>query len=101
MPDKVPKPVLWYPFKETVYAFDEMGRAELRHTPELKDFHRFIVNETDAGRLFRQEKVSMIPVTLLEPQPGDKVFDMCAAPGSKTIQILEYLHQKKQDKVEN
>ena len=44
-----------------------MGRAELRHTPELKDLHRFIVTETETGRLFRQEKVSMIPVTLLKP----------------------------------
>lgn len=26
---------------------------------------------------------------------------MCAAPGSKTIQIIEYLHQNNQDKVQN
>jgi 16S rRNA C967 or C1407 C5-methylase (RsmB/RsmF family) len=78
-----------------------MGRAELRHTPELKEFHRFIVTETETGRLFRQEKVSMIPVTLLNPKPGEKVLDMCAAPGSKTIQILEYLHLNKQDKVQS
>jgi len=62
-----------------------MGRAELRHTPELKDFHRFIINETENGRIFRQEKVSMVPVTLLNPKNGDKILDMCAAPGSKTI----------------
>ena len=43
----------------------------------------------------------MIPVTLLRPRPGEKVLDMCAAPGSKTIQILEYLHQNKQDKVQS
>lgn len=34
----------------------------------------------------------MIPVTLLKIEPHHKVIDMCAAPGSKTIQILEYLH---------
>lgn len=62
-----------------------MSRAELRHNSELKDFHRFIVTETETGRIFRQEKVSMIPVTLLKPRPGDSVLDMCAAPGSKTI----------------
>ena len=62
---KAPEPVLWYPAKDTVYSFNEMGRAELRHTPELKAFHRFIVTETDTGRILRQEKVSMIPVVLL------------------------------------
>lgn len=36
----------------------------------------------------------MIPVTLLNIEPHHAVMDMCAAPGSKTIQILEYLHQK-------
>ena len=35
----------------------------------------------------------MIPVTLLQIKPEHKVLDMCAAPGSKTIQILEYLHK--------
>jgi multisite-specific tRNA:(cytosine-C5)-methyltransferase len=51
------------------------------------------VDETENGRIFRQEKVSMIPVTLLDVQPHHAVLDMCAAPGSKTIQILESLHQ--------
>lgn len=35
----------------------------------------------------------MIPVTLLKIEPHHLCLDMCAAPGSKTIQILEYLHQ--------
>jgi len=51
----------------------------------LKQFHRFIVTETESGRLFRQEKVSMIPVTLLNIEPSHAVLDMCAAPGSKSI----------------
>lgn len=29
----------------------------------------------------------MAPVTLLDPQPGEKVCDLCAAPGGKTTQI--------------
>lgn len=52
-----------------------------------------MVSENENGRLFRQEKVSMIPVTCLNVEPHHKVLDMCAAPGSKTIQILEYMHQ--------
>ena len=58
--------MLWYPQEGTVYTFNELSRVELRQNPKLKDFHRFIVTETESGRLFRQEKVSMIPVTLLK-----------------------------------
>lgn len=42
----------------------------------------------------------MVPVTLLNVKPGDKVLDMCAAPGSKTIQLLEAInHGKDVDRV--
>ncbi|MBI1934288.1 hypothetical protein HYS30_01350, partial [Candidatus Peregrinibacteria bacterium] len=39
------------------------------------------------GGFYIQEAASMLPVTLLDPQPGDAVLDMSAAPGSKTTQI--------------
>ena len=35
----------------------------------------------------------MLPVELLSISPTDRVFDMCASPGSKTLQILEILSQ--------
>ena len=35
----------------------------------------------------------MIPPLLLDIKPGHSVLDMCAAPGSKTAQIIEMLHQ--------
>lgn len=91
--DKTPQEVLWYPLPGMVYSFNEMSRVELRKNILLKQFHRFIVTETESGRLFRQEKVSMIPVTLLKIQPNHAILDMCAAPGSKSIQILETLHE--------
>ncbi|MFM7310517.1 MAG: hypothetical protein ACKOZY_07900 [Flavobacteriales bacterium] len=33
----------------------------------------------------------MLPPVLLDIQPGQTVVDMCAAPGSKTAQIIELL----------
>lgn len=40
-----------------------------------------------AGLGHAQEEVSMLPVRLLDPRPGDRVLDLCAAPGGKTAQI--------------
>jgi len=40
-----------------------------------------------AGLYQSQEEVSRLPVTLLDPQPGERVLDLCAAPGNKTAQI--------------
>jgi len=43
--------------------------------------------EYQAGFYHIQEEVSMIPPLLLDPQPGERVLDLCAAPGNKTMQI--------------
>jgi len=39
------------------------------------------------GHTYMQEAASMLPIELLDPQPGEAVLDMAAAPGSKTTQI--------------
>ena len=50
--------------------------------------------EYRSGLLDIQEQVSMYPVMLLDPQPGEHVLDMCAAPGSKTMQIAGRMSQR-------
>lgn len=44
------------------------------------------------GWIYGQEEVSAIPVTVLDPQPGETVLDVAAAPGSKATQIAETVH---------
>lgn len=39
------------------------------------------------GHFYFQEASSMLPVELLDPQPGENILDMAAAPGSKSTQI--------------
>lgn len=39
------------------------------------------------GHTYIQEASSMLPVALLDPQPGERILDMAAAPGSKSTQI--------------
>ncbi|XP_029647246.2 RNA cytosine C(5)-methyltransferase NSUN2 [Octopus sinensis] len=80
----------WYP--------DELGwqlnfsRKEVRNNTALEKLHKFLISETESGNISRQEAVSMIPPILLDVKPHHKVLDLCAAPGSKTAQLIEFLH---------
>ncbi|MFI4977033.1 MAG: RsmB/NOP family class I SAM-dependent RNA methyltransferase [Caulobacterales bacterium] len=39
------------------------------------------------GRWWVQDAAAAIPVRLLDPQPGETVLDLCAAPGGKALQV--------------
>ncbi len=41
----------------------------------------------EAGVYYLQEASAMAPVALLDPQPGERICDLCAAPGGKATQI--------------
>jgi len=47
-----------------------------------------------AGLYYLQEPSAMAPVVLLDAKPGDKVLDLCAAPGGKSTQIAAQLQGK-------
>ena len=42
-----------------------------------------------AGLFHIQEASSMVPAAVLAPRPGDRVLDLCAAPGNKTAQLAQ------------
>ena len=85
-----PHPLPWYP-DSLAWQLD-LSRTQLRKVDSLKDLHEFMKNESEIGSITRQEAVSMIPPLFLDVKPHHRVLDMCAAPGSKTFQILEALH---------
>lgn len=60
--------------------------------PDRRDIGNLL--EHAAGQIYVQEAASMIPPLILEPKPGDSILDMCAAPGSKTSQIAQYMNNK-------
>lgn len=64
----------------------------VRKFPPFSAFQKFLVSETSVGNISRQEVVSMIPPMLMDLKPGMTVLDMCAAPGSKSAQLLEMIH---------
>ena len=62
------------PWEPNGFYYDPQSR------PGLHVFH-------EAGVYYLQEASAMAPVALLDPQPGERVCDLCAAPGGKTTQI--------------
>jgi 16S rRNA C967 or C1407 C5-methylase (RsmB/RsmF family) len=66
-------------------------RELLKKNLGLKAIHKVIQKANDSGILTRQEIVSMLPPLLLGVEAEHSVFDMCAAPGSKTAQIFELM----------
>lgn len=73
-PPRVPFGLTPVPWEPMGYYFDPDAR------PGLLPFH-------EAGVYYLQEASAMAPVVLLAPQPGERVCDLCAAPGGKSTQI--------------
>ena len=73
-----PRPIPWVP-----------GAFRLEHADGLGREWWYL-----AGLCHGQEEVSMLPARLLEPRPGDRVLDLCAAPGGKTAQMAVALDNR-------
>ncbi|KAL8109130.1 hypothetical protein AgCh_025280 [Apium graveolens] len=85
------KPLSWYP--ENLAWQSTFSRMQLRKNQLLERFHEFLKLENEIGNITRQEAVSMVPPLFLDVRPEHFVLDMCAAPGSKTFQLLEMIYQ--------
>jgi 16S rRNA (cytosine967-C5)-methyltransferase len=46
------------------------------------------------GRAMGQSRASMLPARILAPQPGERILDLCAAPGAKATQLAALAHNR-------
>lgn len=83
-------------------AYQEMvaahGFANFPKAPYAKDAFLGKVSGKSplhqAGYVYSQEPSAMLVATVLAAQPGEKVLDLCAAPGGKSTQILSQLNNQ-------
>ncbi|KAI0484722.1 S-adenosyl-L-methionine-dependent methyltransferase [Xylariaceae sp. FL0804] len=94
---EAPQPVAWYP-DQLAYSMNT-PRHVIRKYPPFASFQKFLVSETSVGNISRQEVVSMIPPLLMDLRPGMTVLDLCAAPGSKSAQLLEMIHAGEETRI--
>ncbi|PHH65877.1 hypothetical protein CDD81_1246 [Ophiocordyceps australis] len=94
---EAPQPVPWYP--DELAWWMTTPKNVIRKFPPFAAFQKFLVSETSVGNISRQEVVSMIPPLLMHLAPGMTVLDMCAAPGSKSAQLLEMVHRGEEARV--
>ncbi len=65
--------------------------------PEASDFHAADAPRPgkhplhEAGLYYIQEASAMLPASLCPPSPGERVLDLCAAPGGKATQLAASL----------
>ncbi|MBR2942545.1 MAG: RsmF rRNA methyltransferase first C-terminal domain-containing protein [Clostridia bacterium] len=66
------------PWAKGAYFVEEDAR------PGLSPLH-------EGGLFYLQEPSAMTAVSVLDPQPGERVLDLCAAPGGKSTQIAAFM----------
>ena len=75
-------------FKLTQVSWEENGfYYEKEDAPGKHPYH-------EAGVYYIQEPSAMAPVPFLETMPGERILDLCAAPGGKSTQIGAALQGK-------
>lgn len=71
------------PWHDTAFVLRNRSSRELTDTAVYR-----------AGHIYVQSLSSMLPPLLLDPQPGEMILDLTAAPGSKTTQMASLMQNR-------
>ena len=70
------------------------GSPALARSPEFVEFHAWPTDALNLGRCYIQDPSTAVASELLDPQPGEKILDACAAPGGKTGYIAQLMKNR-------
>lgn len=85
MADLKPEPLPWFELGFSLARdMTESGSTDSDRVPSTGLGKRI---EHFTGLIYVQEAASMVPPLVLRPQPGERVMDIAAAPGSKTTEM--------------
>jgi 16S rRNA (cytosine967-C5)-methyltransferase len=79
------------------HTIESLEGVQLLRDPDVPEVHRILEGVDSViksqqfkdGKVLIQDKASVVTVNALEPLPGQKIWDACAAPGMKTQLIAE------------
>ncbi|MCX7920442.1 MAG: RsmB/NOP family class I SAM-dependent RNA methyltransferase [Clostridia bacterium] len=87
--------------KTSVEEFLKISPFQLEPVPWTRDGFYYREGEAPgrhpyyyAGLYYIQEPSAMLPGAVINAQPGERILDLCAAPGGKTVQIAAAMKGK-------
>jgi 16S rRNA (cytosine967-C5)-methyltransferase len=70
------------------------GSRLLPANPDFVEFNILPTVALDSGQCYIQDPSTVIACQLLDPKPGEKILDACAAPGGKTTYLAQLMQNR-------
>src|SRR5262249_20570076 len=70
------------------------GSRPLPGNPDIVEFNTLPAAALHSGHCYVQDPSTAIACQLLDPKPGEKILDACAAPGGKTAYLAQLMQNR-------